>query len=137
MKRLTMIVCIALLVAAMGAVVGCGGGDGESGASPSQVVEKYLQASFDLDVDAAYELLSSEDQKLLNKEDMKDMVGAELEGFEYDYEIGEETITGDTATVNVKISISDPATGQSEEFEDALNLVKEDGEWKISFGDSL
>jgi hypothetical protein len=135
MKRLTMIVCIALLVAALGAVVGCGGGD--SGSSPSQVVEKYLEASFDKDVDAAYELMSSEDQKLLSKEDMRDMVGAELEGFEYDYEIGEETISGDTATVEVKITVSDSASGQSEEFEDTLNLVKEDGEWKISFGDSL
>ena len=76
MKRLVAIMCIAVLVATLGAVVGCGGnGDGGSGASPSEVAEEYLKATFDLDVDTAYELLSSEDQQLITKADMEEMAG--------------------------------------------------------------
>lgn len=138
MKRLTLIVCIAVLVATLGAVVGCGGDGGGDGDTPSQVVEKYLEASFNLDVDTAYDLLSSADKQNVSKEEMQEMAGSTaLEGFEYDYEIVEETIEGDTATVSVKVSIGDPESGQSEEFEDVINLVKEDGKWKISIVGSV
>lgn len=137
MKKVSLIVCVAMLVATLGAVVGCGGSSGEPSTSPSQVADKYLQATLNLDVNTAYELLSSEDKNTITKEQMEEIASTTPEDFDYTYELGEETIDGDTATVTVKIFVDDPTSGQSEEFEDILTLVKEDGAWKIYFGDGL
>jgi hypothetical protein len=138
MKKALILVCIATLVMTAGAALGCGGGDGGSGMSPKEVADAYMRASLDLDVDAAYELMSEADKKNVSKEQMAEMADASImEGIDFSYTIGEETISGDTATVEVTINVKDKASGESEEMTDKLDLVKENGEWKIYFGDSL
>jgi len=136
-KKAIVLVCLAVLVAGVGAAVGCGGG-GDSGKTPSQVADEYMRASVDMDVEAAYELLSEADRKNITKEQMEEMSGeAAMESYDVEYVIGEETIDGDSATVEVTISVTDKASGESEEFTDKLSLVKESSGWKIYFGDSL
>jgi len=136
MKRITAIACTVFLVLTMGAVLGCGGSEG-SGRTPSEVVDAYMRATIDRDVDTAYDLMSEDDRKLITKEQMKEMAGGGLEGLDISYTIGEEIIDGDTASVEVSLTVTDKETGESDEGTDRLNLVKESGEWKISLGDGL
>lgn len=138
MKKAVVLVSMALLVMTLGAALGCGGGGGGSTMTPKEVADAYMQATVDLDVDAAYELLSSADRQNLTKEQMAEMAGeSTMESYDVSYVIGEETIDGDSATVEMTINVTDKATGEGDEFADKLSLVKENGEWKIYFGDSL
>lgn len=134
MKRAGLIACVALLVMTVGVSMGCGGGGGGSGMTPTEVADAYMQATVNLDVEAAWNLMSKADQESTTKEEMADSVSEEMKALELSYVLGEETIEGDTATVEVTLTVTDPASGQSEEVTDNLDLVKEDGEWKVSFG---
>ena len=131
-----MIACVALLVMTVGASLGCGGG-GSSGMTPTEVADAYMQATVDMDVDAAWELMSKADQQGITKEEMAASVTEQMQALELSYTLGEETIEGDTATVEVTLTVKDKASGQSEEVTDQLDLIKEDGEWKVSFGGSM
>jgi hypothetical protein len=135
MKRAGILLCVALLVMTVGAALGCGGG-GSSGKTPKQVADAYMQATKDMDVDAAYDLMSEADQKNFTKEQMQAEIEV-MKSYEVSYVIGEETIEGDTATVEVTVTVTDKASGQSQEVTDNLNLIKENGEWKIYLGDNL
>lgn len=134
MKKLFTAALIALTAAVLIAVTGCGGGG--SSASPKEVAEQYMRASVNLDVDAAYDLLSEADRQNLTKEQMEEEA-AMMESLDFDYQIGEETVSGDTATVEVTLVVTDKESGETQEITEELNLVKENGAWKISFGDSL
>lgn len=137
MKKASILLCAAVLVVTVGAALGCGGGDG-SGKTPSQVADAYMRASLDMDVDAAYALLSTTDQNNITKEQMAEMAGeSTMEAYDMSYVIGEETIDGDTATVEITLTVTDKASGESEEITDTLDLIKEDVGWRIYFGDSL
>jgi hypothetical protein len=139
MKKTGILVCVAILVMTVGAALGCGDGNGSTpGMTPKQVVDAYMRATVDLDVDAAYDLLSKQDKKNITKEQMQaEAETASAQDFELSYVVGEETINGDEATVEVNIKVTDNATGDSQEVPQELNLVKEEGDWKIYFGDSL
>jgi len=136
MGKTAMVVCAALLLVTVGAALGCGGG-GDSGMTPAEVADKYMRASIDLDVDTLYDLMSEADRKNITKEQMQEMAGAEVMTEGLTYEIGEETIEGDRASVAVTIFFTDEDTGETQEFTDKLDLIKESGGWKIYFGDSL
>lgn len=131
MKRLCLIICAAVMAASLVAVMGCGG-NGGSGASPSEVAEQFLKAQFDKDVDTAHELLSSQDKQQIPKEDLEKMAAMMPEGYEYSFEVTGENISGDTATVNVSITAIIPESEEPQTSDQSLNLVKEGGEWKIS-----
>lgn len=139
MKKSGILLCVAVLVMTVGAALGCGGEDGSSSSvkTPQQVADAYMRATVNLDVDAAYELMSEADQQSITKEEMAEMAGSELESLDLSYVLVEETIDGDTATVEVTLTVTDKATGQSEEVTDILSLIKENGEWKVSFSGSL
>ena len=135
MKKAGVLVCIAVLVITAGVSLGCGGGGGSS-KSPKEVADEYMQATINLDVDAAWELMSEADQQSITKEQMAEMAGTELENLEMSYVLGEETINGDDATVEVTLTVKEKTSGQSQEMTDVLNLVKENGEWKVTSGTS-
>ena len=120
---------LALLVAASAALVaGCGGGDGDS---PETVVEDFYAALEDGDAGAACDLLSSsavEDstagggscEEVFQQTIDSGTIAAAF-GAIGDIEIGEASIDGDTATVDITAG----------DQEDEVPLVKEDGDWKI------
>ncbi|MDR1346990.1 MAG: DUF4878 domain-containing protein [Prevotellaceae bacterium] len=109
----------------------CGGG-----ATPSDVVKKFSEASLNFDFKELSKYVAKEHVDSYNKlaeqfeapeakaylETMKTMAK------DSKFEILGETISedGNTATVKVKTS----AMGQ--EKEDDVNLIKEDGQWKIN-----
>jgi hypothetical protein len=134
MRKVGVFLLIAFMMISLIAVIGCGGED--TSESPKEVADKYMKASIDLDVDTAYSLLSEVDQDNLSKEQMR-AEAQELEGLKFSYELGEEKISGDEATVEVTLIIENEETGESERLDEALNLVKENGAWKIYLGDSL
>ena len=135
MKKAGVLVCIAVLVITAGVSLGCGGGGGSS-KSPKEVADEYMQATINLDVDAAWELMSEADKQSITKEQMAEMAGSELGNLEMSYVLGEETINGDNATVEVTLTVKEKTSGQSQEMTDVLNLVKENGEWKVTSGTS-
>ena len=134
MRKISVFLLIAFLTITLVTVIGCGGED--TSESPKEVADEYMKASIDLDVDTAYSLLSEVDQSNMSKEQMR-AEAQELEGLNFSYELGEERISGDEATVEVTLIIEDEETGESERLDEALNLVKENGAWKIYLGDSL
>ena len=134
MKKASALAGICIVIAALIVTAGCGGG-GESGATPKQVVEEYMNAALEKDVDTVYGLLSKEDKEQISLEDLRAEAETELEDVEFSYTIGDEEVDGDEASVEVILSV-DYAEGEDEEVPQTINLVKEDGEWKVSFGDS-
>ena len=136
MRRAGMIVCAALLVMTVGVSLGCGGG-GSSGKTPTEVADAYMEATVSLNVDAAWELMSKADQESISKEEMAASVTEEMQSLQLSYTLGEETIEGDTATVEVTLTVTDKTSGESEEVTDQLDLIKEDGEWKVSFSGGI
>jgi len=119
---------------------GCGGdddnGDVESGAGPEEVVTAFYQATAESDVDTVCALITEETaQQAAEQEDEdtceasaeKGLTDEETTSIAESVEVGEATIDGDTATVTVS---SEEAGGEGE-----INLVQEDGEWKIDFAE--
>ncbi len=134
MKKICVFLIVSLLAIALLAITGCG--DEDSSESPREVAEKYMKASIALDVDAAYDLLSQVDQDNVSKEQMQSEA-EQMEGISFSYELGEENISGDEATVEVTLIVEDEESGESERLEETLNLIRENGAWKIYMGDSL
>lgn len=127
--------CGALLLAlAVGLLLtGCGGDDTGGGDSPEQVTEDTFAAIADADGERLCELVSE-----ATAQAAADAAGVETceEGAQEPFdaeaadellsqaeaaEVGEATIDGDTATVEVFVG------GESRE----IDLVKEDDEWKM------
>ena len=136
MKRASMLAGIVLTLTVLTVISGCGGGGGTS-ATPKQVVEKYMDASLDKDAQEVYSLLSEADKDNISLEDLQAEMDIALEDYEFSYTIGEEKIDGDEASVEITLIVEDIESGESEEVPQTINLVKEDGEWRIYFGDSL
>ena len=128
----TRLAALALTLGAGLIAAGCGGDDGgstvESGASPEEVVEAFYGAVGDNDAAAACDLVTEETaQQAADQEDADSCEeatsfgdGAELAD---SIEVGDATIDGDTATVEVSSS--------AQEGSGSVDLVQEDGEWKI------
>lgn len=135
MRKVVSIVCIALLVMTAGVSLGCGGGGASSGMTPTEVADAYMRATVDLDVDTAWGLMSKDNQESLTKEEMAQTVTEEMQALDLSYTLGQETIDGDTATVEVTLTVTDKTSGESQEVTDTLDLVKEDGEWRVYFAE--
>ena len=103
MRKVGVFLLVAFMMISLIAVIGCGGED--TSESPKEVADKYMKASIALDVDTAYSLLSEVDQDNLSKEQMR-AEAQELEGLKFSYELGEERISGDEATVEVTLIIA-------------------------------
>ncbi|MDR3227246.1 MAG: DUF4878 domain-containing protein [Prevotellaceae bacterium] len=107
--------------------IGCGGG---GNLSPKEVAEKAINAAKNYDyktlknyvvksqIPAIEEAEKSNDESSEDKELRESAI----------FEVISETISddGNSATVNVKITVGDNS------FENDLDLVKEDGQWKVS-----
>ncbi len=105
-----------------------------SGDSPSEVVEAFYQATADQDVETMCSLITEDTADQAAEEEgegsceasaEKGLANEETASIADTVEVGEETINGDTAVVAVS---SSEAGGEGE-----INLVVEDGEWKIDF----
>jgi hypothetical protein len=132
-KKIGLLFCLVLAFTTLIAALGCGGNGGEPSESPSQVAEKYMQASIAGDANTAYNLLSSQDRQQITLEQMQQQAEAMKELLaQYSFRVGEETINGDEATVAITITGPDPETGETAEETQSLPLVKEDGAWKIN-----
>lgn len=124
----------AILVAMLAAFAGaCGGGD-----DPSATVEDFFAAVTDGDGGTACELITADGLEVISGElgsaggsceDAIEQAGPFIEQFGLELEGAETTSEdGDTATVEATVS----ALGEEETSE--IDLVQEDGSWKISGG---
>ena len=112
----TAVVILALLLG------GCGGGDDSGTAgTPGQVVVDFWASMSEGDAQAAFDLMSASDQKLLPLQEMEEALSGETSGEIIDVEIVSEKINGDTAEVTASYE------GTELDFE----LVMEDGAWKL------
>ena len=137
-KYRIMLVVAGLLLALALPVLGCGGD------SPSVVAERFVTASADLDCDTLVELMSNDSVQLFGEdrgqavEACKEQLAALGEGAPNlevtSFEVTEENIDGDTATVDFKASAKIEGEETEQTQEDTVNLVKEDGKWKVSVG---
>lgn len=123
MKRvIAALTCFLFFLLSLCLVCGCGDGPGES---PSNVAMQFIVASENKDADTTYNLLSKEDKANISLEEMREeaMTGEDVP--DLSYEIVDEVIEGDTATVTIEIK------AESQEMTVDLELVKENGAWKI------
>ncbi len=101
------------------------------GNSPTSVTEDFFSAVQDGDCDGYYDSLSKDTQKLVKKSDCKDDPDEFLntkDGEGCEIEVSDEKVDGDDATVKYKIKDCD---SDDENDSGELDLVKEDGDWKI------
>ena len=115
-------VALIILVVIVFVVVGGGG-------SPSNVVEDYFNASKDKNCDYI-DLLSEDASTGADKdtcEDNKDEYFTDGSCEDSDFESSNEEIDGDKATVDFEIT----GGGDECETKGTVQLVKEDGDWKI------
>jgi hypothetical protein len=126
--KMGMRLAVATLAASGLIAAGCGGDDTEeSGAdSPDAAVTSFFAAIEDGDGDRACELMTDDSVEALELGGEECSTFAESEGsgdLPDDFEVGDATEDGDSATVNV--------TGDGEELE--VPLVKDGDEWKVDF----
>ncbi len=141
-KKLFLFLSILMLLTAV--LAGC------SSDSPSKVVKTYLDAANKGDIDTMIDCLEPKAAALM--EGFGDMLGDQFgmdgetlfgmgpglmsmfneggENYSIDYEITDEEIDGDTATVTVEITAS--AGGESQTQETEIPLIKQDGKWYIA-----
>lgn len=137
-KSFTRLAALALILGAGLIAAGCGGGDGDSTSAeaqtPSEVVAAFYAATADGDNEELCSYFSEETAKQAAEEENADSCEEAAESGLSDsdttdlaktVEVGDEKIDGDTATVEVSSS--------EQEGSGSINLVKEDGEWKIDF----
>lgn len=110
-----LVVVVVLLLAVLG-----GGG-------PKGVVEEFLDAESCSDVEdlVTDDFFGSDG---CSSADV-DPAAALGESVDVDFDIGDEEIDGDQATVEVTQKVD--FAGEEQEFEHTFKLVKEDGDWKI------
>lgn len=107
---------------------GCGGG------GPGDTVEKFFENMADRNFAEVYDMVSRDSpaRKVSREEFIKTMEEAGIpEGASMsDYEVLEERIDGDRATVRFKATLKAPNEPDDTD-EGTVELVNEDGEWKI------
>jgi hypothetical protein len=138
MKRLYLLVAcaLALILTAPLAIfaAGCGDGDG-----PATALEDFTYAQAAKDCDRLVPLLDAQSKEILGKaigpngdpvEGCRQTMEAQTQTIEItDFNIIEENIDGDSATV--KFSINGTVDGQETSEENTVDLVRENGEWKV------
>lgn len=133
-KKLLAVVIPALLLLGIVAA-GCGTED-----SPSAVLEEFTYAQADQDCEKIINLLSEESKSLFSMTDEGDVDPVEgcnqmLQVHPQEIEVSnfetiEENIDGDTAVVTFKVT--GKVDGEDVDQEETINVVKENGEWKVS-----
>jgi hypothetical protein len=135
--RMMVKVVVALIVVLAVSLVAIGCGED----SPSAAVEDFIEATKDGNCDKAVDMLDLDvpgmEEAGLSTDDLKKEIvascEADVENSEIvSYEVRNEEIDGDTATVEVEMTtkVDDEESTET----DTLTLNKRDGEWKISFG---
>ncbi len=126
MRKIIVLACILSLLVSAAVLVGCGSGGSSSG-TPESVAQAFWKAAMTGDADASWALLSKSIQAGLKNKDAwaKSGVTKSLGGGSI--EAGKATITGDTATVTIKVM-----NGGTEVTTSEVSLVKEGGVWKVA-----
>lgn len=122
MKKIVLFVSAVILVFAF---TSCG-----NTTSPKDVVNDYYAALQKGDFEKALSYTT-----MTNSEEIQQSV-KKMQGIEFnvsEYEILDEEIAedGNSATVKVKFSYTSSFNKNPEEKNETLNLIKEDGKWKI------
>jgi uncharacterized protein YceK len=126
MRKIIVLACILSLLVPAVLLVGCGSG-GSSSETPAGVAKAFWAAALKGDSDTTWAMLSKNFRANLKskaewaKTQTTNSPTATVEA-------GKATITGNTATVSVKIK-----SGGTEITTQEVSLVKEDGVWKVSF----
>lgn len=133
-KKLLVVMIPAMLLLGIMAW-GCGTAD-----SPSAVLEEFSYAQADNDCEKTIDLLTEESKSLFsmtNEGDVDPVEGCKqmLEVHPQEikitnFETIEENIDGDTAVV--KFKITGTVDGEEVEQEETIDMIKEDGKWKVS-----
>lgn len=131
MKKVIILGCmLSLLIAAL-AAAGCGGGSSGNSGTTSQTPEKaaaaFWKASLTGDADTSWSLLSKQLQSSLKNKEAWASSGVSNTLGNSKVVAGKATIKGDEATVKVKIM-----NGDEELISQDVQLVKENGEWKVA-----
>lgn len=137
MKRISILVLCAVFLSGVAALTAAGCGSDEN--SPSAVVEQFIYAQANKDCDKLVSLLDSSSKDTLSKAmgpqgdpvaGCQQTMSAQTQEIEItDFNVSEENVNGDTATV--KFSIDGSVNGQAMSEEDTANMIKENGEWKV------
>ncbi|MDI1464550.1 DUF4878 domain-containing protein [Catellatospora sp. KI3] len=103
--------------------------------SPGDVVDSLYEASADGDAEAMRSLVCAKERAKMDAKksstDMDDLP----DGYGFTWDVIDETISGDRATVRVEMEISSP-DGKSSKVTYDLELVDENG-WKVCDGDMV
>jgi len=116
------ILILALVLVSSLLVVGCGDDEGEI----NTVLDDFSEAMVEWDTDILRETLVSSEAEQITDEDAD-----ELEGFFEEFEIKEREIEIDGNQAEVSAVIKMTIFGMTDETNDVINLIKEDGNWKI------
>ena len=108
-----------LLSVIVATFIACGGGD-----TPKSVAEKFLKSLNKMDYETAKKYGSEDTGKLLDMMSGFANLMPDSAKQERSFEMKEEKINGDKATVTYAAS--------GEEGEQSLNLIKIDGKWKVA-----
>ncbi|WP_025272789.1 hypothetical protein [Haloglycomyces albus] len=139
----TVVVLAALIVGGAAAVILLGGGSGgtSKGDTPEEVVQKYidgpLQDARDGDMESAQstgvEFICDDLKSDFNDKYDPDSAETMDDSTEVHMEVKESDIDGDTATVDVDISLTMEIDGKTEYAAETVRweMKKEDGVWKI------
>jgi ABC-type phosphate transport system substrate-binding protein len=127
MRKVVVLACIfSILVAAL-ALVGCGSGSGTSSSgTPEKVAQTFWKAAMTGDGAASWALLSKSIQTRFKNKDAWAKSGVTNTLGSGTIEVGKAKITGDTATVTIKVMMGGTVVTTEE-----VSLVKEGGAWKI------
>ena len=126
MRKVVGLACIFSLFAAAVLLVGCGNGSsGNSSATPESVAQAFVKAGTTGDAATAWSLLS---KRVQSGQSMSAWAKSAVTNTLGDstIEVGKATVTGNTATVSVKLM-----NGGKEITSVDLGLVKEGGVWKV------
>lgn len=137
MKRMFLLIMCAVFLSGVALLAAAGCGSDEN--SPSAAVEQFIYAQADKDCDRLVSLLDTSSKDTLSKAigpqgdpvaGCQQTMSAQTQEIEItDFNVIEENINGDTATV--KFSIEGSVNGQTMNEEDTANMIKENGEWKV------
>ena len=125
MRNIIVLACILSLLVPAVVLVGCGSG-GSSSETPQSVAQAFWKAAMTGDAATSWALLSTNLQARLKNKDAWAKSGVTKSLGDGSIEVGKATITGDTATVTIKVM-----KGGTEVISEEVSLVKESGAWKV------
>ena len=130
MRKFMVLTCILSLLVSAAVLAGCGSGSTGSTSSSGtheSVAKAFWTASLTGDAATSWGMLSKKLQTNLKNEAAWASSGVTNTLGKGSIVAGKATITGDTATVTIKIM-----SGGTEVTSSEVSLVKEDGAWKIA-----